>query len=83
MARGNIESFMNYFAASKGDTDVRVVYDGTLSGLNASLWASYFPLPTNQSHLPMVEPGTYMADNDVGECFHVDSGRARSEMMRN
>ena len=50
-----------------GDTDVRVVYDGTLSGLNASLWAPYFPLPTIQSHLRIVEPGTYMADNDLGE----------------
>jgi len=69
-ARGEIESLMNYFAVSKGDTDVRVVYDGTLSVLNASLWAPYFPLPTLQSHLRIVEPGTYMADNGVGECFH-------------
>jgi len=65
VARGKIESLMNYFAVSKGDTDVRVAYDGTLSGLNASLWAPYFPLPTLQSHLRIVEPGTYMADNDV------------------
>jgi hypothetical protein len=70
VACGEIESLMNYFAVSKGDTDVRVVYDGTLSGLNGSLWAPYFPLPTLQSHLRIVEPGTYMADNDVGECFH-------------
>jgi hypothetical protein len=70
VARGEIELLMNYFAVSKGDTDVRVVYDSTLSGLNASLWAPYFPLPTLQSHLRIVKPGTYMADNDVGECFH-------------
>jgi hypothetical protein len=57
------------FDLAKGDTDVRVVYTGTLSGLNASLWAPYFPLPTIQSHLRIVEPGTYMADNNVGECF--------------
>jgi len=69
VARGKIESLMNYFAVSKGDTTVRVVYDGTLLGLNASLWAPYFPLPT--IHLRFVKPGTYIADNDVGEwCFH-------------
>jgi len=70
VARGKIELLMNYFAVSKGDTDVCVVYNGTLSGLNSSLWAPYFPLPTIQSHLRIVESGTYMADNDVGECFH-------------
>jgi hypothetical protein len=69
VARGKIELLMNHFAVSKGDTDVRVVYDGTLSGLNASLWAPYLPLPKIQSHYRIVEPGTYMADNDVGECF--------------
>ena len=39
MACVEIDLLMNYFALSKWDTDVRVVYDGTLSGLNSSLWA--------------------------------------------
>jgi hypothetical protein len=48
-----------------------MVYDGTRSGLNDVLWAPWFPLPTVTSHLRrLVEPGTFMADNDVGECFH-------------
>jgi hypothetical protein len=48
-----------------------MVYDGTRSGLNDVLWAPWFPLPTVNSHLRrLVEPGTFMADNDVGECFH-------------
>jgi hypothetical protein len=33
------------------------------------LWAPWFPLPTIDSLLRSVEPGTWMADNDVGEMF--------------
>jgi hypothetical protein len=33
------------------------------------LWAPWFPLPTVDSLLRSVEPGTWMADNDVGEMF--------------
>ena len=39
------------------------------SGLNDILWAPWFPLPTVESLLRNVEPGTWMADNDVGEMF--------------
>ena len=47
-----------------------MVYDGTRSGLNDVLWAPWFPLPTVNSHLRLVKLGTFMAINDVGECFH-------------
>jgi len=70
VGEGQVESLICFFAVHKGASDIRMVYDGTRSGLNDVLWAPWFPLPTVNSHLWLVEPGTFMADNDVGECFH-------------
>lgn len=66
---GVVESLTNFFNVPKGEDDIRMVYDGTASGLNASLWAPWFPLPTVESLLRAVEPGTFMCDADVGEMF--------------
>jgi hypothetical protein len=33
------------------------------------MWAPWFPLPTIEDLIDLVEPGTCMADNDVGEMF--------------
>jgi hypothetical protein len=46
-----------------------MVYYGTKSGLNKLLWAPWFPLLTVVSLLRCVDPGTWMADNDVREMF--------------
>jgi hypothetical protein len=53
----------------KGSDDIPMVYDGSASGLNDLLWAPWFPLPTLETLLRSVEPGTFMPDNDVGEMF--------------
>jgi hypothetical protein len=66
---GLILSLTSYFSVPKGDHDVRIVYDGTRSGLNSSLWAPWFPLPTIETHLRAVGIGTYMGDIDIGEMF--------------
>lgn len=66
---GLVYSLISFFEVPKGLTDIRMVYDGTKSGLNEVLWAPWFPLPTIESLLRSVEPGTWMADNDVGEMF--------------
>ena len=66
---GKVKSMMSYFNVPKGDSDIRMVYDGTKSGLNSVMWAPWFPLPTASTLLRMVESGTWMADNDAGECF--------------
>ena len=49
--------------------DVRMVYDGTKSGLNSCIWVPRFPLPTVGTYLRAVEAGTFMGDMDVGEMF--------------
>ena len=66
---GPVKSMMSYFDVPKGTSDIRMVYDGTKSGLNSVMWAPWFPLPTASSLLRMVEQGTWMGDNDAGECF--------------
>ena len=43
-----------------------MVYNGTSSGLNASLWALYFALPTVGSTFWPVERGTLLADQYIG-----------------
>lgn len=70
ITHGNIESCISYFDVPKAITDVRMVYDGTKSGLNDTLWVPRFTLPTVESHLRATMPGYFMADLDIGEMFH-------------
>ena len=44
-----LKSLIKYFAVPKGLDDVRIVYDGTASGLNDAVWAPSFWLPTIES----------------------------------
>jgi hypothetical protein len=64
-----IQSLISFFAVPKGEDDVRMVYDGTKSGLNECIWVPRFPLPTVATHLRAVEAGTHMGDMDVGDMF--------------
>lgn len=70
LAKGQVSCLIGYFTVPKGDEDVRVVFDGTKSGLNNVIWAPTFCLPTVESLLPMVEPGTWQGDIDVAEQFY-------------
>jgi hypothetical protein len=62
-------SLTSFFSVPKGTPDVRIVYNGTKSGLNDYSWAPWFRLPTVEQHLRVVMPGTYLTDIDVGEQF--------------
>ena len=66
---GPVTSLTSYFSVPKGPEDVRMVYDGTASGLNDAIWVPRFPLPTPMAHLRALEVGWYMADADIGEMF--------------
>jgi hypothetical protein len=46
-----------------------MVYDGTVSGLNESIWVPRFVLPTIETHLQGVDKHTFVSDVDVGDCF--------------
>jgi hypothetical protein len=65
---GKVTSLMFFFGVDKNG-DIRMVYDGTRSGLNDVTWAPWFPLPVVDDLLDCVDPGTFMGDNDVGEMF--------------
>ena len=66
---GYVKSLTSFFAVPKGDSDIRMVYDASVSGLNDSLWAPRFAMPSLGTHLRAVEGGTYMGDCDIGDCF--------------
>ena len=64
---GFVKSFTSYFAVpAKAETDVRIVYDGTTCGLNDSLWAPNFMLPTVDSILRNASSNTWFGDIDLG-----------------
>ena len=69
IAPGRVESLTLFFGVKKNETDVQIVYDASISGLNKSIWMPHFALPTIQTHLRHVEAGTYMCDLEVGEMF--------------
>ena len=67
--KGRVMPLTSYFSVPKGEDDVRMVYDSTQSGLNKAMWVPRFPLPTADSHLRALEPGTFCADSNIGEMF--------------
>jgi hypothetical protein len=66
---GNVASLTQFFAVVKGYEDIRMVYNGTSSGMNAHLWCPWFALAAINMMLRDLEPGTFMGDLDVGEMF--------------
>jgi hypothetical protein len=62
-------SLTSFFAVPKGYTDIRLVYNGISSGLNAHLWAPWFALPTICALLRALELDNFMADSGIEEMF--------------
>ena len=69
VSEGTVLSMINCFAVAKGDDDIRLVYDGTKSGLNACVWAPNFFLPSVDSMLMNMNVHTWCADLDLSEMF--------------
>lgn len=51
-----------FFAVPKGEENVRMVYNDSISSMNSKLWAPSFPLPTVESHLRATTYGSWMGD---------------------
>jgi hypothetical protein len=66
---GLVSALTSFFAVMKGDGDKRMVFNGTLSGLNSALWDPWFCLLNATTHMRIVKPGTLMVDVDIGEMF--------------
>jgi hypothetical protein len=60
---------MHYFSVPKGEDDIRMVYDGSKSGLNAATFAPWFAVPTSCSLERSVLPHTVQGDNNFGDMF--------------
>lgn len=69
IVQGVVRSLTHYFSVEKGLTDIRMVYNGSSSGLNSALWAPHFSLPTVTQELRSIVQGTHMADRDIGDMF--------------
>ena len=67
--KGKVKSLTSFFAVPKSDDDIRMVYNGTSSGLNDAVWAPWFALPTVDTHLRGTLPNTFMCDIDLSEMF--------------
>jgi hypothetical protein len=65
----SLQSYMFMFDVPKGESDIRIVYDGSKSGFNDSTWAPWFALPTVESMSRTVLPGCWCGDRDFGEMF--------------
>ena len=66
---GPVDSLTHYFPVEKGPYDIRMVYDGTSSGLNVGVWAPHFGLPYVSHTVRSLMPGYCQCDLDVGEMF--------------
>jgi hypothetical protein len=66
---GLVLSLINCFAVPKGEEDIRLVYDGTKSGLNEAVFSPNFFLPFPDSMLMWVDCNSWFGDLDLGEMF--------------
>ena len=64
-----VKNYIDYFEVKKGLTDIRVVFNGASCGLNTSLFASNFWLPTSKTLTRLLSFGYRSVDLDIGEMF--------------
>ena len=66
---GEVTSGTHYFCLDKGETDIRMVYNGTSCGLNGYLYAPYYGLLTVKHTLRALREGYFQCNLDVGKQF--------------
>ena len=64
-----VHNVIDYFGVEKGESDIRVVFNGTSCGLNGSVWAPNFWLPTSKSMVRALNFNFKSVDIDLGEMF--------------
>jgi len=69
IAEGPVRSLTHVFYVPKGDSDIRMVYNGTSLGLNDALFAPHFGLLVIRHALRGLLPGYNQADIDITEMF--------------
>jgi hypothetical protein len=69
ITEGYVVSLTAFFPVEKGDDNIQMVYDQSISGLNNAMWVPGFMLPKINTHLLAVEEQTFMVDINVREMF--------------
>ena len=64
---GLVLSLTHMFYVAKGMEDIRMVYNGTSSGLNAALWSPHFGLPVVAYTFRSLLAEYWQCDMNVGE----------------
>jgi hypothetical protein len=74
---GTVRSGTHFFCVPKGDSDIRLVYNGTGCGLNANVWAPRFGLPMVKNTLCSLLPGRFGCGRPVPQLqvARVDEGQ--------
>jgi hypothetical protein len=67
---GFVSNTLNFFAVAKGDSDIRVVFDGTSFGSKRIPLGSKLLPPSARSAAMSLSFNTWMSDMDFGEMFH-------------
>lgn len=65
----DIKSLIRYFGVPKGESDIRIVYDGTANHLNSKIWVPSFWLPTVDTLIRALDKNSWLADRDIGDMF--------------
>lgn len=69
MEKGLVRSLTGFFDVPKTETDIRLVYDATRCGLNESVWAPNFFIPSADTLARCLTEGSWLGDIDLGEFF--------------
>ena len=64
-----IKNITDFFAVPKGEQDIRMVFNGTRSGLTDTIWAPSYWLPNATSILRTISFGHRAVDIELGEFF--------------
>ena len=68
--RSDIRVPIVFFPVQKGDTDIRIVWSETETGVNPATFAPTFFLPNSGTCTRRMWTGVYIGDFDVGEMFY-------------
>jgi hypothetical protein len=66
---GPVYNLTDYSDVPKGESDIRIVHNGTSSGLNEALWAPSLFLPNSDSAARLLMYHSFTVDADLGEMF--------------
>ena len=64
-----VTNYIDYFPVPKGESDIRLVFNGTSCGINQSLFSSNFWLPMSNTMTRLLSFGYRVVDIDLGEMF--------------